>query len=264
MKLFQFDDVRLLPCEQIGAHTQEAWELVLLLKGAGTRTIGNLTRPMRVGELVLIPPHISHCWTFVGTGPIANVSITFPSSTLSRLVVDGAVEYHGEVKRRVTALVQEMRTLPEAFRLPRFIEVLLLLNDMSASGSAGRAEQRNTSKKRFEQFRVFCRCNYMRPITLADVATHLGMNKSAVCTFVKNHTGTTFSAYLNTIRLDKVDELLRRKAQTGEQVTICEIAYRAGFQTIPYFNTCFARRHACSPSEYITSLRSEFLMKDKG
>ncbi len=171
--------------------------------------------------------------------------------------MEGAVEYHGVVKRNITALIQDMRRLPEAFRLPRFIEILLLFNDTSASGNAGKPEQQNTPEKRFERFRIYCACNYMRPITLADVTTHLGMNKSAVCTFVKSHTGTTFSAYINNLRLDKVDELIRQKVMLQERVIISEIAYQAGFQTIPYFNTSFGKRHHCSPSEYIDRLRRE-------
>lgn len=274
MQLFQFDDVELLPAEQIGSHSQENWELVLLLKGSGTRTIGNLTKNMQPGEVILIPPHITHCWHFEDRDTIVNISITFPSSTLARIVelspdiarkinvlaeLDGAIEYHGEVKRNVTEIILEMRKMSAAFRIPRFMELLLLLGDTSSSGNAGKPEKLNSAEKRFERFRIYCRCNYMRQITLADVAAHIGMNKSAACTFIKHHTGTTFSAYINKIRLDKVEEIIRHKVRSSEPVTIWETAYQVGFRTIPYFNTCFLRRHGCSPSAYIRRLRNEIV-----
>lgn len=78
MSLFQFDYVELLPSEQIGQHSQATWEIVLVLKGSGMRSIDDVSKTIRPGELILIPPHTNHCWHFKGDNPIANVAITFP------------------------------------------------------------------------------------------------------------------------------------------------------------------------------------------
>ena len=51
-----FDDVCISPDRQIGKHSHLRWELSHVICGAGTRTIGDLTEPMKEGEIILIPP----------------------------------------------------------------------------------------------------------------------------------------------------------------------------------------------------------------
>lgn len=271
MSLFQFDYVELLPSEQIGPHSQATWEIVLVLKGSGMRCIGDVSKAIQPGELILIPPHISHCWHFRGNSPIANIAITFPPSTLTRLTglaeeleaqlgglgrLDCAVEYSGEAKRLATETIMEMNRLSGVLRVPLFIRLLLLLSDTSAAAIEKNTARRGSSERHFEQFRIYCKCNFFSAIRLEDVAAHLGMNKSALCTFIKRKTGMTFTEYINELRMKKFEEIITDKISAGERISVSETAYRAGFQTIPYFNTCFRRQHGCSPSAYIAALRT--------
>lgn len=271
MSLFQFDYVELLPSEQIGQHSQATWEIVLVLKGSGVRNIDNVSKAIQPGELILIPPHTNHCWHFKGDSPIANVAITFPPSTLTALAglaeeldvqlgkldrLNCPVEYFGEVKRLATETIMEMHRISGANRIPHFFNLLLLLSNTSAAEKEEQNAPRSKSERHFEQFRIYCKCNCFTTIRLADVAAHLGMNKTALCTFIKRKTGMTFTKYINEMRMEKLEEIITEKIGNGERISIAEAAYLAGFQTIPYFNTCFRQRHGCSPSAYIAALRS--------
>lgn len=60
----QFDYVKLKPSEQIGSHQQPTWELSLIIKGEGIRTIAEESEQFKSGEVVLVPPEVSHCWQF--------------------------------------------------------------------------------------------------------------------------------------------------------------------------------------------------------
>lgn len=177
MELFQFDDVELLPSEQIGTHSQESWELVLILKGSGQRIIENKTPQINVGELILIPPLITHEWRFDGNKKIANIAITFPQSTITGIMefcpeisselknlnkLNVAIEYKGKVKQTIVRIIQDMRKLSDIDRLPRFIELLLLLNNISASGNVGNPKQKSTSDRKFDKFKIYCKCNYTK------------------------------------------------------------------------------------------------------
>lgn len=61
----------------------------------------------------------------------------------------------------------------------------------------------------------------------------------------KAATGSSISAYLRRLRLNKATEFL---AQTD--VPISEIAERTGFGNSNYFYTVFKRHYAVTPSEY--------------
>lgn len=78
---FHIDKVCTLPKHQIGMHRQDTWELTFIINGAGQRTVGHETQPFCSGEVVIIPPHIDHCWTFdehaLDThGRVNNITVT--------------------------------------------------------------------------------------------------------------------------------------------------------------------------------------------
>ena len=93
--------------------------------------------------------------------------------------------------------------------------------------------------------RIFVTCNAYRNISLDDVVRHVGMNKSAFCTFFKQSIGKTFITYLNEYRIELACQLLKQ-----ENISISEICYHVGFTDIPYFNRVFKKHKGCSPSQY--------------
>ena len=63
-------------------------------------------------------------------------------------------------------------------------------------------------------------------------------------------TGQNFTAYLNTVRIEKARVLLR---ETDE--TVLEIALNCGYGSISYFNRVFRQQIGMSPLQYRTSAR---------
>lgn len=87
---FVYDYVCLKPDKQIGLHSQDTWELSHVIRGKGTRTIGDKTEPIAEGEVILIPPHIPHVWNFDPTGTdingdIINIVVFFDQVILERI-----------------------------------------------------------------------------------------------------------------------------------------------------------------------------------
>ncbi len=84
-----------------------------------------------------------------------------------------------------------------------------------------------------------------RRLALREVAARVNLSPCHFCAVFKRQTGLTFTAYRNRLRLDRAAELLR---ESSRRVT--DVAFEAGFDSIPYFNRAFRRRFGCSPSEY--------------
>jgi AraC-like DNA-binding protein len=70
------------------------------------------------------------------------------------------------------------------------------------------------------------------------------------CRMFKAATGMTFSEYVARCHVDRARLLL-----LDPNVRVTDVAYAAGFQSIPHFNHLFKRYTGLSPKGYRTSLR---------
>lgn len=88
--------------------------------------------------------------------------------------------------------------------------------------------------------------NYSNPeLTLQMVADAIQMNKRMVSKYVQDHTGSMFKNYLNTIRIEKAKEKLKKT-----NMRIQEIAYDCGYMNVEHFNRIFKEKVGCAPSNY--------------
>lgn len=85
---------------------------------------------------------------------------------------------------------------------------------------------------------------YARPdLNVAMTADHFNISKKYVTQFLKDHTGKSFTEYLEGVRLNQAMKLLR-ESDAG----VTEIAVRCGFTTQNTFYKAFRRRFGISPT----------------
>lgn len=82
-----------------------------------------------------------------------------------------------------------------------------------------------------------------RPITLEEAAQHVHMSLYHFSRTFKSTTGMSLTAYLNSIRIDKAEELIRT---TG--LTMLDIALECGFGNVRTFNRAFRQFRGRAPS----------------
>lgn len=82
-------------------------------------------------------------------------------------------------------------------------------------------------------------------VNLEDVAKELPMGYSRFRKVFKTHTGTSPNQYLLNLRLDKAKELL-----VSTNLTVGEIAYQTGFESIFYFSRLFKQKNGNAPKFY--------------
>ncbi len=107
-----------------------------------------------------------------------------------------------------------------------------------------------------EKVEAFLREHADRRVPLREVAAQVRLSPCHFCAVFKRQTGLTFTAYRNRLRLERAADLLR---DPGRRVT--DVAFEAGFDSIPYFNRAFRRRFGCSPTEYRRRLAAEISVK---
>lgn len=87
--------------------------------------------------------------------------------------------------------------------------------------------------------------NYSHIISLEDLSTLAGVNKTTLISIFKEVYGTTPIRYINRVRLRKAKELL-----VNTDTSVSEIADLVGFQSIHYFSRFFKAKEKCTPMEY--------------
>ena len=90
--------------------------------------------------------------------------------------------------------------------------------------------------------------NYSENITLESASERLGFDPSYFCRVFKAATGSTFTEYLNFVRICKAESLLLKTP-----TSILEISESVGFSSVSYFNRIFKRYRGCSPRTYRSS-----------
>lgn len=87
--------------------------------------------------------------------------------------------------------------------------------------------------------------NYMRPITIDELAATVDLSKHYFMRFFKKYMGMTCIEYINDYRLNVATNLL---LTTSMQIT--EVAESIGISNLSYFNRIFKKKYHMTPKEY--------------
>ena len=258
-----FDHVRITPEKQMGLHVHDdSWELSYVVSGRGTRTVGDIVEPFMEGDMVFIPPEIPHFWSFYPEitdrgGMIENLTVIIRKDFLEKVAealpgfsdhiirfraISDAVSFSGEKAGKIASILHAMCGEGED---DREISVLNILR--SAAETGGRVishyEKPDPTAQRLSKVSVYTVCNFSRSITLDEISRYVGMNRSAFCTFFRQHTGKTYFTYLNEMRIEEASRLLKEG-----RMSVSDVCFACGFNDISYFSRTFRRLKGYPPS----------------
>ncbi len=91
----------------------------------------------------------------------------------------------------------------------------------------------------------FIRRNYMKKVTLDDVAENVSLSPSYFSRIFKQETKTSFNSYLNNVRIEMSKKLL-----LDEDIPLLDIAVLAGFENQSYYSRVFKQITGLSPRQF--------------
>lgn len=269
---FVLDHVSIYWHEQITLHQQKSWELSFIITGSGTRIIGDRIEPFGRGEVILIPPEISHCWNFDQldadkNGKIENITITFTNEFLAKCADtfpeltsyifkiqqnQSAVSFAGKSLTDIQDLIRQMSSQNDVERLSSFVKLIALMasNDEEKL-SVGKAVREDEKSRRMQKILLYIMNNIQNTIRLEDVAGLVGLDKSSFCIFFKKMSGKTFFTYLTDYRLEASCQMLVKTS-----MTVAEACYACGFKDVPYYNRTFKKAKGVTPTVYRKKTKS--------
>ncbi|WP_320112274.1 AraC family transcriptional regulator [Draconibacterium orientale] len=264
-KSFIYDHVHIVWNEQITFHKSYDWELSYIIKGSGTRLIGDQMDTFTTGEVILIPPHLPHGWYFDEydhdeEGKIENITIIFPDSLLDRFAanfaetaqyirrfkkINNGICFEGETLNRLQQILLDMLAENDMEQAASFLKIVHTIASSNQSRAVGSMEKETKSNAKIREVYRFMITNYQRSISLDEVAQYIGMNRSSFCSFYKREKGKTFFTDLNEYRVDCSCMMLRET-----NIPISDICFAVGFNDVPHFNRTFKKIKGQSPNSY--------------
>jgi AraC-like DNA-binding protein len=91
----------------------------------------------------------------------------------------------------------------------------------------------------------FIEDHYSEPLTVADIAAHLRIDRTYLYRLFMRGAEVSPSAYLLDVRLNAAAKMLENR-----ELSIREVAANAGFCNVSYFYKRFAEKHGISPKQY--------------
>lgn len=264
---FFFDHVHIYWHEQVSFHQHVEWEISYIISGSGRRIIGDMAETFTRGEIVLLPSNMPHCWSFDEfdhdeNGKIQNTTVCFPPSLLTRCLemfpelaksisrinqYKDAVRFEGSTLIALQNLFVQMPAQTDVQRLTTLMNMLAIIGASEEIQVVGFSKQQDKSAAKMREIHRFILNNYQHDISLDDIASHMGMNRSSICVFFKRVQGKSLFTYLNEFRIESACLMLRESNSS-----IAEVCHAVGFNDVPYFNRTFKKIKGMSPNAYRT------------
>ncbi|KWX85379.1 AraC family transcriptional regulator [Paenibacillus riograndensis] len=133
---------------------------------------------------------------------------------------------------------KEIDQVPDLASMEEYILSFLELFQLPPEAGAGSTKMREIVQYIHKHF-------YEKGFAIPDIANHVGMNETYLCSLFKKQRGGTIKEYISSLRVEKAKELLLDK-----ELKLYEVADRTGFTDANYFTTFFKKYAGCTPSEY--------------
>ncbi len=261
-------------------HFHTEYQLFVVLKGRGTRFIGDHTSSFREGDMVLTGPNLPHLWKNdkVYQDPKNDLQshgivIYFPDNFLNESVFkleefegisrmlklsERGIEVTGETNLRVTKMMEEMLDLSGAPSLIHLLTILNLLVDSPDCKLIADVGYINTNKEsekdRMGQVYEYVMQNFHGKVTLEEAAQISNLSVSAFSRYFKTRVNKSFTDFLTEVRIAHACKLLHES-----DLNISEISYECGFFTLSNFNKLFKVRMKRTPMDYRKEFKLTFL-----
>ncbi len=151
----------------------------------------------------------------------------------------------GNQTQRLSATWQQSPVLTMERQRAVATLVSLFAEYLAECGNRLMLRQANSKSPLMRQIETFLAEERDGDLSLRAVSERVNLSPCHFCKVFKKQTGLTFSEYRTRKRIEHAQHLLQ---QGGKRVS--EVAYEAGFNSIPYFNRAFRRYVGCAPLEF--------------
>lgn len=252
-------------------HFHSEYQLFMVVKGSGTRFIGDSVKQFKAGDITFTGPNLPHLWrsdtegsTFVKSQGCEGIVVYFHENILGKdlLLKEETIKLRqlfknslrgvnikGNTRKKIGQMLTVLLDL-EGFA--GVLKLLHILNSISLSpeiellASAGYTNSlKQGDTQRMNMVYAYVMKNFKNNIALSELAAMTCMAPTSFSRYFKTHANKTFSEFVSEIRVGHACKLLIEKKMNASQV-----CYESGFRTLSNFNRQFKALTNRTPREY--------------
>lgn len=245
------DDIEQIEKHTMRKHCHSHFEIYFITKGSCVYFIENKVYHLMPGDIILIPDGVMH-------------NTQYQNTVYSRMLISCSDHYIPEiVKPRLDSLIHlyrnpniadEIRTIfkkieteykskdelsDEVFKCYTYMLFFLLLRNPNLS-----APQKD--RHYIDYALEYLQSNFTKEITLSEIAERYFVSAEHFSRVFKQKTGFNFTEYLNILRLQKAEQMLKQL----NTAPMTEIAEDCGFNDSNYFSLKFKKYFGVSPKRF--------------
>jgi len=256
------------PFRTVRWHFHPEYEIHLITATSGRAFVGDHIGTFQPGNLVLTGPDLPHNWISdipVGTEVsqrclvlqftaafASGVTALFPEMAfLDGLLAEAGrgLEFTRQTGHAARPIMDELLNAAGVRRLELLFALLGLLQADRRRHHLASPGYRPVSADAMNQplnhVLVHISRNLGHDLREDDLAALSGYSRSAFCRAFQRHTGMTFVAYINSLRISRACELL-----IGDPRRIVDICFEVGFSNLSNFNRQFLAQKSMPPSAF--------------
>jgi AraC-like DNA-binding protein len=252
-------------------HFHPHYQLFTVIEGTGTRFIGDDIRHFEAGDTVFLAPNLPHLWqsdrvyferntTLQTQGIVVYFTEDFLGKdffekpemyALKQLLTNSERGLHIQngMKEMMVKDLKELNTLSGFEGILKLLSILQKLAQSTDYQFITSPNYENNYKisetERMRLVHEYVMKHYKEKISLSGVAALANMTEAAFCRYFKNRTNKTFSDFVSEIRIGHACKLL-----SENQMSVAQICYESGYNTVSNFNNQFKNLKGQSPKQY--------------
>ena len=251
---------------EVGWHQHPEIELILHTEGAGQYYIGNSVGGYETGDIFLLGSDLPHTFQKSGDGIASAVVVQFKPAFWSegflnlpeleevRELFNTALQglristpCREQLADLITALENEEGFM-RIITLGQCLEKIARSKNWETISTQELKSLNLADRERLEKVFQYSFDHFKEAITLDTVAKLAALSVPAFCNYFKKRTQKTYMDFLNEVRISYACKLL-----TSTSLTVTEIAFESGYNTLAHFYRQFKHIVKTTPQAYKTS-----------
>ena len=246
-------------------HQHEKYEFTWIIKGEGTRIIGDNISSFVKDDVLLLGPKLPHQWQsepelcreaeaislFVEKDYLGHEfwkrHTTRHISQVRNLTSRGLI-INNKLKDRIIQLFKNLKTASEGRGMILILDMLQSIsesNDFELLCSPGYCMPVNVDSSGIGKVTDYILQNIQEKLSIRELSDIACMHPNSLSREFKKMTGFSIVEYINKIRIGNAARYL---SETNS--TVLDICYKCGFQNLSNFNRQFKKVMNCTPSNY--------------
>jgi AraC-like DNA-binding protein len=238
-------------------HWHDCFELLYITRGGMYVSIDDSIHEAVAGNLIMVNSGVIHGYfdekpgtavkgmqfdmAFFGEDFVNVRDIVFHNPVIDKNTLTDAG--YAQLQQLLREIFREYTERAVGYQLAvksKLYELMLLILRGSPQSSL------EIPSSRAKEIRAFMYKNFDNPdLTLEDAAVTFNLNKFYFIRFFKKHTGYSFHSYLVKTRVDFACRYL-----IESKMTITDVAFRSGFNSLQTFNRVFKQMTGFTPRDY--------------